>query len=233
MKIISTLLIIGFSLTFFSQEIIAQEDSVTIESSIELKKESDFKQKRKYKYLDNNYREEKTLIKLGTLPMYLFFDVSDLKTFWANSNITLSLEKKISPSFSIIFDNGFYHDLTSQYYYGEPYYFNNLGLRYYYSMNKRIKQNRSRNNFHANYFSFKLEELTKYGLTEKKDDSGLYNTVTLNDWVFEPYINLSWGMQRRIGRFGFVDVGPYFKFKRNSYEFGLNLQLGLGWGFKK
>jgi len=230
MKIISTLLIIGFSLTFFSQKVQGQEESITIENSTELIKESDFKQKRKYKYLDNELREEKTLIKFGLSPLSSFATAFGMSLASISGN--LSYEQKVIPSLSIILNNNFDYQMNGRYYKGSGF-SNDIGVRYYYSMNKEIKTGASKNNFNSNYFSIKLDEIISYKSSEYHSFGlngyiGGYSDSTV--WTYKPYINLSWGMQRRIGKWFYMDGGPYFKFNADSYGFGLNLQLGVGWG---
>jgi len=229
MKIFSTLLIIGFSLALFGQKIIAQEDSVTIKSSTELEIESDYKQKRKYKYLDNELREEKTLLKLGLSPLSSIDFAQDVNLISLGG--TLSFEQKVNPSLSIILNNNFDYQMNGRYYWGSGF-SNDIGVRYYYSMNKEIKTGESKNNFNSNYFSIKFDEIISFKSAEYYNASNGVNSPStfIADWTYKPYINLSWGMQRRIGKWFYMDGGPYFKFNADSYGFGLNLQLGLGWG---
>jgi len=222
MKKYNILIITSLILITFNLKLSAQEDSVIIENSTESTKVSDFKQKKKYNYLDNNFREEKTLIKLQIYPKdYRFpgFVVDRIRDYF---NVSLSLEKKIFPSFSVILNNKYGEDQFSKIFSSD------LGIRYYYSMNKRMKNSSGANNFHGNYFSYVFENIIEYKFGE-------------NDYFFnQPSFNFSWGIQRRIGKIGVVDVGPYISLKRTSYwryinrlEFGANMLLGLGWGFKK
>jgi hypothetical protein len=214
----SRLLIIGLILLSFNTKILGQEDTVTIENSTEPINQSDFKQKRKYKYLDNNYREEKTLLKIEIPPMNYIYTSYEILNLFNNIDINIGLEQKMGKSFSLVFDNNFFYVHPSPYM--EWGWSNDIGFRYYYSMNKRIRESLGANNFHSNYLSIKMEEWIKYGFD--------------NDHLsFDPYLNISWGMQRRIGKIGIVDVGTYFKYRSKDYEIGLNLLIGLAWGFKK
>jgi hypothetical protein len=216
MKKINLLLLIILILFSFNLKMRAQEDTVIIEKSTESVKESDYEQKRKYKYLDNNFREEKNLIKVGILPIDYFSYLSNYERFWEKNNIILSFEKKLIPSLSIIMDNNFSWDSNASY--PEYGYSLDLGVRYYYSVDRKIKESTGANNFHSNYFSIKLDELAKYGY----DDDQM---------SYKPYLNFSWGLQRRLGKIGYVDASTYVKFKQEYLEFGLKLQLGLALGF--
>jgi hypothetical protein len=234
MKKTSVLICIFLFLISTNFKLYGQEDSVIIENSTEPIKNSDFKQKMKYKYLDNNFREEKTLLKIGITPIINMFDSYDLTKFWEYFDINLSFEKKINAVFSVHNDYGFRHDLYDAY--GlKGHFYSDIGFRYYYSMNKRIKKSNGVANFHGNYFSIKIEEWATFGnVIDVVEDNNLQSVrVGNNDWRFNPYINLSWGMQRRIGKYGYVDVSPYIKFNRTNFEFGVNLFMGFGLGFKK
>jgi hypothetical protein len=233
MKKTSILICICIFLISANLKLHGQEDSVIIENSTEPYKNSDLKLKRKYKYLDNNFREEKTLLKIGITPVSNMLYSYDLERFWENFDINLSFEKKINTAFSVHNDYGFRHDPHDESGMKGRFY-SDIGFRYYYSMNKRIKKANGVNNFHGNYFSLKLEELATYGnlIDVVESDSIQLIVVGNNDWRFKPYICLSWGMQRRIGKYGYVDVSPNIKFNRTNFGFGVNLFIGFGLGFK-
>jgi len=220
------------------QAIFAQEDSVTVESSIESIDESDFNKKQEYKYIDVNFIKEKTLFKLGFSPLdYINVSLEDFTI--ENINTTISIEQKIIPSLSLITDNHFgYHkkeDLKLWWYSF------NIGIRFYYLMNRRIKKSTGVNNFHSNYFSFKLENCATYYYRGRNYYNYGYEidpTFWGGNWSFTPLVKFSWGMQRRLGRWGFIDAGTYLAYQEftldgietNSYRFGLNLSLGFGLG---
>lgn len=218
------------------QALMAQTDSIVVESTTENIEESDFNKKREYKYIDVNYIEEKTLFKLGFSPL------EDLKI--ENINTTFSIEQKIIPSVSIILDNHYaIHKYSNSTFWD---YSTGIGVRFYYSMNKRMKQSKGVNNFNSNYFSLKLDHFATY---YHQDIPG-YNSGSgygasgsdpfkwTRDWQFRPVLKMEWGMQRRAGRWGFIDAGPYIsyqefitdEFSKSTFSFGLNLSLGFGLG---
>lgn len=92
------------------------------------------------------------------------------------------------------------------------------GVRNYYNMNKRILKGKSANNFSANYFSATLNTQ----LRPAESDEQLS-------------INILYGIQRRLGKRGFVDwnVGlenilvPYSD-KSVGIDFVTQISLGLG-----
>jgi hypothetical protein len=208
-------------LSIFSMSIAlkAQEDSVSVEESIESITQSDFKKKRDYKYLDPRFKEEKTLIKLGTSPLDLISDPSAIEI--GELSMKLSWEQKLNPSLSFQIDACFYRVADLDFVNGLN---SNIGIRYYYNMRRRIKEKRGANNFHGNYFSLMLEDILRYTEDVYTPYSQLYSR-----WGVKPGINLAWGIQRRFGKRGFIDVGPYVSFTRDKFGSGINLNIGLAW----
>jgi hypothetical protein len=220
------LVIISIITISFNFRVLSQEDSALIENTTEPIEQSDLLQKRKYQYLDNNFREEKSIIKLGILPIDFINRNQDLDPFTSNLNLIFCFEKKLTPSLSIINIEGY--KSIDKMAIGYEFLYSDIGLRYYYTMNKRIKDSTGVSNFHGNYFSVKIEEWVKYRTSAYK-----YSGPEPERFVFDPYLNLSWGIQRRLGKLGFVDIGPSIRFNKTKFEFGINLYIGLGFGFKK
>jgi hypothetical protein len=229
------------AITVFCPEIYGQQDSVSVEKTTENITKSDYKFKWRYKYFDPNFKIEKNLVKLGLSPLGFFTSNEgndDLFVFEA-TNMFLGIEKKLNPSLSILLSCN--QDYLSFNYFENNIFVvednrtlsGNIGIRYYYSMKKRIRDSIGVNNFHSNYFSIELCGIVKYeygNTTYSLDHNVLYDSH-LDGWTSEPFINLSWGAQRRIGNWGFVDAGPYIQFNKDSFGFGVNLLLGLGLGF--
>lgn len=111
-----------------------------------------------------------------------------------------------------------------------------LAGRYYYNLNKRIRKGKSASNFSANYLSVALG--TSYGRAGRgtpltDSDQGRGDAVRAS-------LAVVYGLQRRLGRYGFVDfnaglplplaptVGPLFP--DNTLHILLNLRLGLALG---
>jgi len=186
----------------------------------------------KRNYLDANFMEESSLIKLGVSPFQ--FSMSNEKLFYSQIYSILTFEKKLSPAWSIISNlNMIYRgDFSTDW---ESWYFSNdIGVRYYYTMNKRIRNSSGANNFNSNYFSIVVKNWGECRLN--KVAKGSYN----KDWNFAPDYLLSWGIQRRFGKWGFVDLGSYLSYTRDLREtptarslgFGFNFKFGLAYGWK-
>lgn len=180
--------------------------------------------KSKMRSLTNQLKEEKTLVKIGLRDIDLF------RKNFSMSN-TLGIERKINPSLAVIIENDV-NISTYKSVSGETDVVTQLnfhaGLRYYYSMNKRIERGLSANNFSANYLSLKGMDLYEGSLYKKR--------LRSHSRFLERRIALLWGMQRRIGKVGFVDfnVGTSYNVNPDNYEFKkLNfeskLNFGIGW----
>ncbi|QJX47324.1 hypothetical protein HMJ29_10390 [Hymenobacter taeanensis] len=68
--------------------------------------------------------------------------------------------------------------------------------RYYYNLSKRMQEGKSANNFSANYFSAQLGTNTSY---TPFNENQHYNAST-------PALSARYGLQRRLGPYGFVDA---------------------------
>ncbi|GAA3925882.1 hypothetical protein [Hymenobacter algoricola] len=109
-----------------------------------------------------------------------------------------------------------------------------LAGRYYYNLNKRIRKSKSASNFSANYLSVALG--TGYG---RRGYQTPFSTEARGHAV-RASVAVLYGLQRRLGRYGFVDLnagiplpllpqaGPLFP--NNSLHIMLDLRLGLALG---
>ncbi|WP_460672762.1 hypothetical protein [Larkinella ripae] len=241
----------------------SQEDSSVTTSEL----------KRVYRYITRANVEEKTLFKLGFWPNAGDRDYTGRPNFRIGLNADVSVERKITPSFSVLagFDlmlrynrynqfkvpfnsHGNSYEDTDKIFRGFVY--AKIGTRFYYGMTKQIRQGKSANNFSGNYVGLQVTKAisvrmiqhiydTKTGQsvrTEDYDVAGAYNA---------PLVSALWGLQRRLGRRGFVDInagpevaiprrvkepfllGSYFEFYKNNYQPSLTLRvnavIGLGW----
>ena len=110
-----------------------------------------------------------------------------------------------------------------------------LAGRYYYNLNRRIRKGKSASNFSANYLSLGLGT----GFGRRGADTPYYSGLGRGHAV-RAAVAAFYGMQRRLGRYGFVDlnlglplplaptVGPLFP--DNSLRILFNIQLGLALG---
>ena len=212
--------------------IYAQSDSVKVEYKQESIDSSSFTNKFKYKYLDIKLKEEKNLLKIGIRPLSL-----ELKERNVSINTYVIFEKKISPEWSVIFENAFVYE-----HFNSVEQFSNsidLGTRYYYGMKKAIQKKISGNNFNRNYF-----ELMAYGIPsidnmiEKRQDGTFYQASGCRYSLFNSAA-ISWGIQRRLNNYTFFDtkISAGYNFKTNKHYdeglfVGVSFIIGFGWNIK-
>lgn len=215
----------------------AQTDSVLIEYKTEDESISKSEIKRFIRYITRANVEEKTLIKVGIWPSTSNTTRSYKPLFNAGVNAETSIERKLSPAFSVYAGinysahyaqyervrlSGPINGLSESYDRRREFtVIPKLGARYYYAMVKRVKEGRSANNFSGNYVSFQVERY----LVDKQRTS-YYDLVTgdsrtgLNTYVNKrPVFSVFWGFQRRLGRLGYVDLsaGPSFRPTREQF----------------
>jgi len=209
-----------FIATFLScsATVFAQTDSTKIQYSEETAATSDFKLKETYNYLIRAQVEEKTLLKIGVYG----FGISGSRGSGAGIDqgyltYGLGVERKIKPAFSVLAD--FQHTLA----YNKPVhpgsYAFSVGARYYYNINARIRKGKSANNFSANYLGIHQKNV----LFEANEHYHYGSSVTV-----------LYGLQRRIGKYGFVDfgVGPALHHSSRATNLDLvNLLFSIGLAF--
>ncbi|NQZ76503.1 MAG: hypothetical protein HRT61_10400 [Ekhidna sp.] len=163
-----------------------------------------------YQKLIMTEREELTLIKVDLLGPLLYV-MSGIDT--AKHNIArVSVERKFRPDWSwvVAFDGqADKNEFTELRYRG--------GVRYYFNMEKRILKGKSANNFSANYVSTRLN----YKLRPPDDDDQLS-------------LDLLFGIQRRIWKYGYIDfdIGienllTSFEDRTPGIDFTSSIQLGI------
>ncbi|AXE20060.1 hypothetical protein DR864_21055 [Runella rosea] len=191
-----------------------QKDSVRVEYAEESIEQSDFKKKEAFRYLTHANIEEKTLIKIGFLPTFGWSKGSGITGVGYSE---LSIEHKLKPQWSVMGGiNQIYrrnHSYSYGYYAGLM-----LGTRYYYSIKKRMELGKSANNFSNNYLQFQVEK-PLYGYQHLQ---GIAHGIRKNGEEYrEPHgvpkitegmpafvrFRLGWGIQRRLGKWGYFDAG--------------------------
>ncbi len=185
---------------------------------------------KKHNYLNAKFREENTLLKFGLSPFQ--FSIRSGEQFYSELNSAIIFEKKIEPSVSIFTSVNYNYsgNFTNSSLWQIS---NDMGIRYYYSMKKRMKNAIGANNFHGNYISFSADKWLVYSIHE------IENMVS-NDWSRNPNLTLSWGLQRRIKTWGFIDLGTYIKYLKDtdpnrldgSFGFGFSFKFGIAYGWK-
>lgn len=182
---------------------------------------------------------ERTLIKTGLYRQ--FYIVSPpFKEQQTLISGTVGIEKKIKNAFSLGVDCNYL-----PYYKLEPGIINvSTVIKYYYRMNNNIKNGKGANNFHGNYLFLGFEDLLRWeknygnggysGYGAYYTYSGIYNSYYSGMFFsISPFVSLGWGLQRRFGKFGYLDFKTILKFNEENYYLGLKLSLGLGLGLKK
>lgn len=226
-----------------NDNVFAQSDSLKVEYKQESIDSSDFAVRRKYKYLDIILKDEKNLIKIGVQPSIFYTD----NTFELIPH--LIFEKKISPAWSLIFDNeiGYsYNRFSNSSVNDKIFKFSlNIGTRYYYGINKAIQKKISGNNFNRNYFEFNITgfpSIQKYKKTYLESNGNGNNTIPLSGTqiTYLTSAQISWGIQRRLSNYTFIDakmlVGnnlqDYIVDSGSQWFVGLNIIFGFGYNVK-
>lgn len=214
--------ILTMFLILISIHAISQNDTVIIESTTEEITLSEYKKKKRYNYLDQNQRKEKTLIKLGCSPLYFMYaDMPD------NFQFNFGIEKRIGKAFSL---GAYYQNLSDDFNFTENSF--NLEFKYYYKMKKKIEEDIASNNFHGEYLFLKVDRIASYSrLPNYYSNYALYDTQM--EWKSNPIIKVGLGLQWRLGKYGYFDVASYLKFNHERIGVGVNIVIGLGLGLKK
>ncbi|GAB3500577.1 hypothetical protein GCM10027341_26100 [Spirosoma knui] len=243
----------------------AQTDSVKTEYKTEDEKISSSEIKRFIRYITRADVEEKTLIKVGIWP------ASDQNLQFTNQKFRVgftaevAIERKITPSFSVFAGaDGSLRFITYDYFQtptSDPstrysaiktsnFYINwKAGTRYYHGMANRIRKGKSANNFSGNYVtaqvSLPTREYVNSRFYDRTNQQELRIRRTENTFDIEmPRILVAYGIQRRLGRFGYFDVnaGPELRYAQDlsavyapvsrpkrSVTFQVNALIGFGW----
>lgn len=214
---------------FFGNILVAQSDT-----SIVVNTNHENTTKEKFWFLYTSLKDEKRLLKLGISPANAL-ETGKGYTI-AHIGIYAGYEKKLIPSLSIISGISY-----ATQYRGSYYHRNNTGIgigtRYYYNINRKIKQGTSANNFHNSYIGLEVE----YSI----QNYNLGNSVKATTSQTKLY--LSWGIQKRFKKHGYIDFAPYVSYEikksrlkeSNSFDplgytdvfdVGAKLTLGFAWG---
>ncbi len=202
-------LLLYISIVIPCSGLLAQE--VSIESSTEEMDSTKFSGLiQSYEKLIMAEREELTLIKVDLLDPLLYI-MSGIDTAKHNL-IRVSFEQKFKPEWSwiVAFDGqANKNEFTELRYRG--------GIRYYFNITKRMLKGKSANNFSANYLSTRVN----YKHRPPDEDNQLS-------------IDLLFGIQRRIWKYGYIDFDIGFENLVTSFEdttpgidFTSSIQIGI------
>lgn len=190
-------------------QVVATPDSSRISYEEEEGSQSDFDLKERYNYLIRAQIEESQLWKLGLNDVG--FDNGRFRY-----GLYLIYERKLQTSFSVLgelnptaqpgyrytynpatltgsLDKTRYFDLGAQ-----------IAGRYYYNLQKRIRNGKSANNFSANYLSAGIKTNAAY-IPRDTHNNGYSGNDVKEYLVNTPQVSVRYGLQRRLGRYGFID----------------------------
>lgn len=208
----------------------AQTDSITTTYSQESIQRDTIRQRSGSRFLAA-YRkfvraqiEETTLIKIGGWPIGLVAsDSGGIGPGWGFVG-DIAVEQKLTPAFSfLLLCKTFYQHSTSE---SERVTINGvLTGRWYYAMNRRMRQGRSANNFSDQYVTLQTS-LPIWSRVRSNDPANIITENISNSWV-----GVAWGGQRRLGKLAYLDVnfGVGYPFdKPKSIVLTGNVSIGLG-----
>lgn len=187
----------------------AQEESVTIKKTIE--DSSDFKFQRKYKYLDYNLVEEKSLFKVGV--KYILVTNNEESYFynWIPA-LSIGYEQKLGESFSLLVQVKEFEsfDTTLTFDFG-------LQGKYYFLKKREIQNNVSVNNFFGTYILFGLSDIISYQHFDESATKKEGNYIQIS-----PNIQFGAGQQFAIAHRLYFDLGMYGEY---FFEDGLDFRI--------
>jgi hypothetical protein len=222
-KLLSPLLITLIVLAFTHSSTFAQTETPQREYTTEDKTHSDFSFKEKYRYFTRANVEEKTVIKVGGILVggWGSGGRNEIGLGFVGSFINVvAIEQKLLPAISILAEaeNSWMSNGKQDKGYAMG---GKLGLRWYYLMNKHIREYRRANNFSNHYLSL-------------QSNHSLYQT----EYRFKRINMLSflWGTQIRLGKFGYFDanIGPAIKYGKlapGESRLGADANVSIGLGF--
>ena len=193
----------------------AQNDSADIEITEETVQDDNFQYQQKYKYLDINLREEHAKFKIG-VPSTQVLSFGDSDEF-SKLVFATSINAKLNPSLSIYIEAWYlfqHEEWMAEPANGFDYSF---GSRYYFFKERQISNNTSADNFNGFYLGVDVSpgRFTKFSTSSP-------NVIT-------SVVRLNFGIEKRIGKNGFVDGGIYNGYYDDkTYKLGFYAIFGFG-----
>lgn len=164
--------------------------------------------------------EEKTLFKLGAVPELGYAGyVGAVYGLQAE----LGVEQKLVPALSVLASlRTRYRHVGNQF--DEVTLRGTLAGRWYYAQNRRMRTGKSANNFSNQYLTL---QGSQYLLSRKQmKQTGEVQSLDADNWV-----GIGFGVQRRLGRFGYIDwtIGPAYAVNRpHRFAVSASIYIGLG-----
>lgn len=180
----------------------------------------DYRSKRTLQYLDINMNDEKSMLKVS--PQFL------LSSRYKFLRVSFEYEIKLNKSFTFLVNNrsqltGYFHSE-----FNEIYNSTGFSFRYYYLKNQRVREGISGNNLNGLYaeagFSGLINILHSFPSNELyPSDRKKRSLIDLPD----PY--LSFGIQKRINKWSFIDVYVASGYNRlwDFFYSGVGFNIGL------
>jgi hypothetical protein len=238
--------IVAFFLLLLTQlDVMGQNDSIKVEYTVENTDKSDYKFKERYKYLQRRMIEEKSLFKVSLLDLTLAVTDQTQYLSYHSRGTVLMYERKISPSFSFLYQNLLYFQVifpNNQPLIDNPKFkthilnLSTIGGRYYYDQARRIRNGKSANNFSANYLSLQFDNILQVRNNYSDED---FDKVDRS--ATKPSVNLLYGIQRRLGKLGYTDLNLGVRYDEINYNeplppdrksnFGIIANFSIGFGF--
>ena len=191
----------------------AQEDSVTVTYSEESADSSSFSLKEKYDYWTRATIEETSMFKVGLTQL----------GFASNRGLllehTFGYEQKLTKALSVLGQYRFGMFNWSNAHMGAD-----VAVRYYYSLPRRIRQGKSANNLSANYFSLQMDNTW----TGKESYGSTFREVGTD---YGNQFSLLYGIQRRLGKRGYLDVNIGPAYRSQYYSSRLRDRLSIDFNF--
>lgn len=169
--------------------------------------------------------EEKTLIKVGALPRFGYAGYAG-PAYGVSTQV--GVEHKLVPALSVLVAlqtnygrlGGLSEELRMR---------GTVAGRWYYAQNRRMKAGLSANNFSSQYLTIQASQalLSRARLLSTGESYAL---------KADNYLSLGYGIQRRMGRLGYVDwnIGPGYILNSStdySSRFTINVSFSIGLGF--
>ena len=190
-KILLTLGILLITYCGYGQQVKMERSTETVDST------QFSKVVQTYNRIIRVHEEKLRLFKVDLIGPTLYLVSNwDEKDAAQNKLVNIAYEQKINPNWSWLVESSFTADRSD---------FKEIhgvgGARYYYNMKRRILKGKSANNFSGNYLSAVLT----YGYRFQDDDD-------------QATINILYGIQRRLGRYGFIDFNVGLESAFTSYD---------------
>jgi hypothetical protein len=203
-----------------NSSLLAQTDPGT-SIEYEPEKTADVETSTGFGFLKRSMIEERSMFKLSVLPNYTGY-------YGVGLNNSLEYERKVTPSFSFTaglsndfnLQRGIYSETPARVFLRQSAL--NFSVRYYYSQKKDIRSGLSGNNLSSNYFELKVEDAVSFRR---------YPGGKINEMSFSPNLVLAYGLQRRFGRYGYLDLAAGVRFPledMRSERPWLYTKVGLG-----